>query len=380
MKAFKFRLYPDKKTAKVLNNWFGQTRFVWNYYLDKRTVFYKENGKGLSYADNSKNLTQLKKQPDFNWLNECPAQALQQSLKHLDSAFKNFFSRGRGYPHFKKKSISIDSLHFPQRFKVNSKNIVIPKIKKPIKMKRHRDIKGNIRSIVVSRNKANQYFVSILTDYIPCHLFINDRKIGLDVGLKDFCATSDGNKYKMPHFINQNAYKLKILQRRLSKKKKDSNNRNKARLKIAKLQQHISNQRQDFLHKLSTKLINENQVIAVEDLCIKGMLRNHRLAKHIANASWSKFFTFLDYKANWHGRDLLKLDRFFPSSKMCNKCGYIKEDLKLSDRIITCKRCGSTYDRDINAAKNILTFATVGTTGIACGEPSVRISHHKADN
>ena len=376
MKAFKFRLYPDKETIKVLNSWFGQTRFVWNHYLDKRTVFYKENGKGLSYVDNSKDLTQLKKQLDFNWLNECPAQALQQSLKHLDSAFKNFFSRGKRYPCFKKRGISVDSLHFPQGFKVNNKNIVIPKVKKPIKMKRHRNIKGNIRSIVVSRNKADQYFVSILTNCIPCHLPINDKRIGLDVGLKDFCVTSNGDKYKMPHFINQNAHKLKILQRRLSKKKKGSNNRNKVRLKIARVQQHIANQRQDFLHKLSTKLINENQVIAVEDLYIKGMLRNHRLAKHIVNASWSKFFTLLEYKAGWYGRDLIKLDRFFPSSKMCNKCGYIKEDLKLSDRIITCKRCGSTYDRDINAAKNILTLTTAGTAGIACGDPSIGIIHH----
>ena len=360
MKTFKYRIYPNKETSLLLNIWFGQTRFVWNYYLNQRTVAYKEAKKSLSYNDNAKDLTQLKKQDEYSWLKECPSQALQQQLKVLDSAFKDFFSRGKGYPRFKKRGFTNDTLHFPAGFKVDGKYLTIPKCKKPLKMKLSREIKGNIRSIKITKNKANQYFVSILTDYEPTLKSKLKKEIGVDVGLKDFVITSDGLKIKMPHFINSGASKLKKLQRRLSKKQKSSANREKARLKVAKHQLHIANQREDFLHKISTKLISENQVIAVEDLKVKNLIRNKKLSKHIANASWGRFLTFLEYKTLWYGRELRKLDKFFPSSKMCNACGYIKEDLKLSDRTITCKGCGAIYDRDINASKNILQFSVVG--------------------
>ena len=360
MKTFKYRIYPDKKTISLLNTWFGQTRFVWNYYLNKRTVAYKETGKGLNYANNAKDLTLLKKQEEYSWLKECPSQALQQTLKHLDSSFKDFFSRSKDYPRFKKRGFTNDSLHFPQGFTINKNRITIPKIKKPIKFKLSRKIEGNIRSVIVTRNKANQYHISVLTDYEPTPKPTLKKEVGLDVGLKDFVVTSDGLKIKMPHFINNGSSKLKKLQRRLSKKAKDSNNREKARLKVAKHQQHIANQRRDFLHKVSTKLINENQVIAIESLTVKGMIRNKKLSKNIANASWSEFSLLLNYKATWYGRTIKTVDKFFPSSKMCNNCGYIKEDLTLNDRTITCKGCGVTYDRDINASKNILQFSAVG--------------------
>ena len=364
MKAFKFRIYPDKETAKLLDQWFGQARFVWNYYLNQRTLTYKNTGKGLSYAAaNAKDLTQLKKQPEYEWLSGCPSQALQQTLKHLDSAFKDFFNRGKGYPRFKSKKFSNNSLHFPQGFKILDKHIVIPKVKKPIKIKFHQQIQGEIRSVVVSKTPSGHYYASILTNYELDKLPKTKEQIGIDLGIKHFLITSNGNKYNMPHFINKSQSKLTKLQRKLSKKKKGSNNRDKVRLKIAKLQEHIANQRKDFLHKLSTKLIRQYDLIATETLCVKGMIKNHKLAKHIANASWSTFLTMLEYKAKWYGRKIVKLDKFFPSSKMCNNCGYIKEDLKLSDRTITCPRCAQTYDRDVNAAKNILTFATVGATG-----------------
>jgi len=344
----------------MLNIWFGQARFTWNYYLNKRTVTYKDTKKGLSYVDNARDLTLLKKQEEFSWLKECPSQALQQTLKHLDSSFKDFFSRGKGYPRFKKRGFSTDSLHFPQGFSITENRIRIPKIKKPIRIKSHRKIEGNIGSVILIRNRANQFHISVLTDYKPISKPILKKEVGLDVGLKDFVITSDGLKIKMPHFTNNGAFKLKKLQRRLSKKTKGSANREKARLKVAKHQQHIANQRKDFLHKVSTRLINENQVIAIESLTIKGMIRNKKLSKHIANASWGKFGILLKYKATWYGRTIQTVDKFFPSSKMCNSCGYIKEDLKLSDRIITCKSCGSIYDRDINASKNILAFSAVG--------------------
>jgi len=360
MKTFKYRIYPDKETSLLLNSWFGQTRYVWNYYLNLRTVTYKDTKKGLSYVDNAKDLTLLKKQEDTLWLSECPSQALQQTLKQLDSSFKDFFSRGKGYPRFKKRGFTTDALHFPAGFKIDGKYLTIPKVKKPIKIKLSREILGDIRNITVTKNQANQYHISVLTDYEPTSKPTLKKEVGVDVGLKDFVITSDGLKIKMPHFTNNGASKLKKLQRRLSKKTKGSANKEKARLKVAKHQQHIANQRKDFLHKVSTKLINENQVIAIESLTVKGMIRNKKLSKHIANASWGEFSVLLNYKATWYGRIIKTLDKFFPSSKMCNACGYIKEDLKLSDRVVTCKSCGSVYDRDINASKNILQFSAVG--------------------
>ncbi len=360
MKTFRYRIYPNKEVSTILNQWFGQTRYVWNYYLNLRTVTYKDTAKGLSYVDNAKDLTTLKKQEDTLWLKECSIHALQQELKQLDSAFKDFFSRGKGYPRFKKRGLSVDTLHFPADFKIEGRYLKLPKIKTPIKMKLSRELQGNVRNITVSKNSANQYHVSILTDYEPTSKPTLKKEVGLDVGLKDFVISSDGTKIKMPHFTNNGASKLKKLQRRLSKKTKGSANREKARLKVAKHQLHVANQRKDFLHKVSTKLINENQVIALESLTVKGMIRNKKLSKHIANASWGEFGVLLNYKASWYGRTIKTLDKFFPSSKMCNACGYIKEDLKLSDRIITCKGCGAVYDRDINASKNILQFSVVG--------------------
>lgn len=362
MKAFKFRIYPNRKTTELLEQWFGQTRFVWNYYLNKRTVTYNDTGKGLSYVDNAKDLTLLKNLPEYNWLKKCPSQALQQTLKYLDSAFKDFFSCGKGYPKFKSKKHSNSSLHFPQGFKVLNNGIIVPKIKTTIRAKFHREIEGNIRSIAVSKTSAGKYYVSILTDFEPNQLPKTKEKIGIDLGLKHFLIDSNGCKYNMPHFIKKSQFKLTKLQRKLSKKRKGSNNKEKVRLKVAKLHEHIANQRLDFLHKLSIKLVRNYDVIATENLCIKGMIKNHKLAKHIANASWGTFIEMLKYKAKWYGKTILTLDRFFPSSKMCNNCGYIKEDLKLSNRMVTCPSCGITYDRDINAAKNILAFATVGAT------------------
>jgi len=366
MKTFKYRIYPNKTTQTKLNQWFGQARYVWNHYLDKRTIAYKETKKSLSFYDNAKGLTQLKKLSETNWLKECPSQALQQSLMYLDSAFKDFFSRGKGYPKFKKRGLCTDALHFPQGFIIDGNKLSIPKIKDPIKMKLHRAIKGDIKNITLTRNNAHQYFVSIVTDYSPKHKAKLTKEVGIDLGLKDFVVCSDGLKVKIPHFTNKGAKKLKTLQRHYARTEKGSTNREKARLKVAKHQIHIANQRLDFLHKLSSKLIDENQIIATETLAVKNMVRNKRLSKHISNAGWGTFLTLLEYKGKWYGRTINKVDKFFPSSKMCNACGHIKEDLTLSDRTITCKRCGVTYDRDVNASKNILQFA-VGTTVKACG-------------
>ena len=214
-------------------------------------------------------------------------------------------------------------------------------------------------------NKIGQFFISIVTDYTPKKLSKSDKKIGIDLGLKHFLITSDGRKIPLPKWFKKTETLIKRVQRKLSRKQKRSKRYEKTRQRLAKLQLKIANQRLDFLHKLSKKLIDENQVIAIESLCVKGMIRNHKLAKYIANASWGKFLKLLKYKAEWYGRTILSVDRFAPTSKMCNKCGYIKQDLKLSDRVWTCPRCKTYHDRDINAAQNILELAltTAGTAG-----------------
>ena len=364
MYTYKFRIYPDKETAELLIKWFGCSRYVWNWGLERKTKHYKETGKSLSYLQLAKELTLLKrKQP---WLKEAPSQPLQQVLKQLETAFARFFERKSGYPKFKSKKNSAQSLQIPQGFKIENNTLYLPKLrKKPIKMKLHREIKGDVKRIVVSMNTIGQFFVSIITDYTPQKLSKSNQKIGIDLGLKHFLITSDGRKIPLPRWFEKTETLIKRVQRKLSRKQKGGKRYEKTRQRLAKLQLKIANQRLDFLHKLSKRLIDENQVIAIESLCVKGMIRNHKLAKYIANASWGKFLELLKYKAEWYGRTILSVDRFAPTSKMCNKCGYIKQDLKLSDRSWTCPNCGAFHDRDINAAQNILESAltTAGTAG-----------------
>jgi len=364
MYTYKFRIYPDKETTELLIKWFGCSRYIWNWGLDRKIQYYKETGKTLSYLQLAKELTLLKR--EHNWLKEAPSQPLQQVLKQLEMAFVKFFERKSGYPKFKSKKNSTQSLQIPQGFKIVDNKLYLPKLRKrPIKIKLHRKIKGNIKRIVISMNKIEQFFVSIITDYTPQKLPRSNRKIGIDLGLKHFLITSDGRKIPLPKWFKKTENLIKRIQRRLSRKQKGSKRYKKIRRRLAKLQLKITNQRLDFLHKLSKQLIDENQVIAVENLCIKGMIRNHKLAKYIANASWGKFLELLRYKAEWYGRIILSVDRFAPTSKMCNKCGYINQDLKLSDRTWICINCGAYHDRDINAAQNILKLAltTAGTAG-----------------
>jgi len=364
MYTYKFRIYPDKETTKLLIRWFGYSRYVWNWGLERKTKYHKETGKFLLYLQLAKELTLLKK--ERTWLKEAPSQALQQVLKQLETAFARFFEKKSRYPKFKSKKHFTQSLQIPQGFKIEDNKLYLPKLrKKPIKIKLHREVKGNIKRIIVSINKINQFFVSIITDYIPKKLPKSNKKTGIDLGLKHFLITSDGRKIPLPKWFKKSENLIKWVQRKLSRKQKGSKRHEKTRQRLAKLQLKISNQRLDFLHKLSKLLIDENQVIAVESLNIKGMIKNHRLAKYIANASWGKFLELLKYKAEWYGRTVLEVNRFAPTSKMCNKCGYIKKDLKLSDRTWTCPRCGTFHDRDINAAKNIIELAltTAGTAG-----------------
>jgi len=376
-KAFQFRLYPTANQEKTLASHFGQARFVYNYFLRKRIDYYATNkGKekqSLNYHDTAKMLTELKQEPDTIWLKESNSQSLQQSLRHLDNAYNHFFNNGFKFPIFKKKSRK-QSFSVPQHFNVDTKTkqITIPKFT-PIKIVLHRGIEGVMKSVTISKTPSGKYYASILCEIKKdIKQKKNGKEIGIDLGLKSFLVTSDGDCVKSPQFLRKSEIKLKRLQQLLSRKVKGSNRRNKARIKVAIIYDKISNQRKDFLHKLSHRLIRDNQSIFAEDLNVKGMLKNHKLAKAIGDASWSEFIRQIKYKSEWNGVYFGQIDRFFPSSKRHNTCGWINESLTLKDREWICQECGQVVDRDLNAAQNILKFGKLLKVGRDTSKPSKR--------
>lgn len=359
LKAFKFRLCPNKEQQEQLACQFGACRFVWNYYLRQRIDHYAETGEGLNYYDNSRDLTQLKRQPDYEWLREANAQSLQQSLQDLSVAYTNFFAKRAKFPRFKRKKAR-QSFRVPQSFRVEGNHLIIPKVS-AIKMTVHRSIEGRMKSVTISHTPSGKYFASILCEVEMPEPEYEGREIGIDLGLSHFIVTSEGKKIKAPQFFRKAERKLAHLQRILSRRQKGSKGREKARLAVARQREHIANQRADFLHKLSRRLVDENQVIGIETLNVKGMMHNHQFAKSISDAGWGEFVRQLAYKGNWYGCHIRKVDRFFPSSKRCHICGHINEGLRLSDREWTCPKCKAIHDRDVNAAINVLTFSRPGT-------------------
>lgn len=353
-KTFKFRLYPDKTQVELMAKHFGSTRFVWNHFLAQRKESYLEDKKSLSYHDNAKALTLLKKDDDHKWLKEINSQSLQASLKDLDTAYGRFFKKQAKLPRFKSKHSSVDSFRCPQSVEIRDGKLSIPKFRKGIKIKRHREMTGKILFATISKTLTGKYFASITCKTEHEILPLADEKIGIDLGIKDIAICSDGKVFKNPKTTSKHAKKLVYEQRQFSKKQKGSGKRSKQRKKVAAVHEKIKNVRRDNLHKTTHSIISENQAIVVEDLNVNGMIKNHKLSKAIADASWHELTRQLEYKSEWNEREFVKIDRWFPSSKTCNVCNFINQNLSLKDREWTCPKCETVLDRDLNASKNIL--------------------------
>ena len=367
-RAYKYRIYPTDEQKRILARTFGCCRFVYNWALRQKTdAFYNEQRR-LYYKDLSAALTQLKKQEEMAWLSEVSSVPLQQALRHLDRAFLNFFEGRAEYPTFKKRHNQQSATYTDNAFRWDGTHLTLAKMDEPLDIVWSRSLPQETKpsSITITKDGANRYFVSILVEEDIAHLPVTSTSIGADLGLKSFVVLSDGEVVGNPKFGSSDEKKLAKAQRRHAKKKKGSKNRDKARKKVAKIHARITDRRRDFSHKLSTRLIRENQTICVEDLAVKNMVKNPKLSKAISDVSWSEFVSQLEYKAKWYGRNLVKIDKWYPSSKRCFDCGHILNSLPLDARSWTCPECGVQHDRDINAAKNI---HAVGLTVFeACGE------------
>lgn len=332
---------------------FGCKRFTWNYFLNKRKDEYLNNKKTLNYYDCANQLTILKTDDDYVWLKDVNSQMLQHTLRDLDTAYNRFFRKQAKFPNYKSKHHK-QSFRVPQHITVEDGKIHFPKFKEGIKVNVHREF-GEIAFITVSMTPTGKFFVSLTCECKEIQKpKTSKNNIGVDLGIKEFAVCSNGERFANPKHYQKVEKKLKFNQRKLCGQQKGGTSRGKQKIKVALLHERVANSRLDFLHKLSKKLIDENQVICVEDLNVKGMMANHKLAKAIGTTGWGEFLRQLTYKAEWYGRTLVVIDRFFPSSKTCNNCGYIKEDLSLKDREWECESCKVHIDRDLNASLNIL--------------------------
>ena len=366
-RAYKFRLYPNKKQQELLTKTFGCCRFVYNHYLAERINSYQNNGISLSYYDNANDLKEFKKAN--KWLKEVDSVALQSSLKDLDSAYQHFFKQKFGFPKYKSKKthrFSYKTKYTNNNIEFLGTHIKLPKLGN-VKVKNKHIPQGRILNATVKQEPSGKYYVSICcTDVNIQQLQKTNKKVGLDMGVKDFCTLSNEQVIANPKYLSQSLNKLAKLQKQLSRKTKGSSNRNKARIKVARLLEHITNQRIDFLHKLSHSLVSAYDLIAIEDLDVKGMLQKKQstnkqskgIHRATADVSWSEFVRQLQYKSEWYGKKIVKIDRYYPSSQICSCCGHKNSLVKdLTIREWECLNCHKKHNRDINASKNILAEA-----------------------
>jgi len=358
LKSHKYRIYPSQEQKEQMQRIFGSVRFVYNLGLETKIVNYTGNKKNIDMFDLVKQVKELKDN-ECSWLKDPPAQALQMSIRNLDNAYTNFF-RGKGFPKFKSKH-GKQSFHLPQNAHLSkdNKQIFLPKLNM-VDIDLHREFKGDIKTVTVSKSITNKYYVSILVEN---HQIKPEKKsiktatsVGIDLGIKDFCITSDGKKFENKDFFKSTMRKLRVEQRSLSRKKKGSNHYKKQKMVLALLHEHIRNQRQDYLHKISKYLVDNYDTICMENLNVSGMVKNHNLARAISDMGWGEFKSMVEYKCDWYGKNLSIIGRFDPSSKTCSSCGHIYKGLTLADREWTCSKCGTIHDRDVNAAINIRNF------------------------
>jgi putative transposase len=358
LKAFKYRIYPNQSQKALLEKQFGAVRFVYNYFLDRCMKHYAETKKGLSYNETTKELALLKKKSEYIWLKEANSQSLQYGLKTLSMAYNNFFQKKAKFPRFKKKQMK-QTFKVPQHFSIVEDAVVLPKIG-AVYLILHRPIEGRLVNVTISKTSTGKYFASFQCKIEMAKPEYSGAIIGVDFGLNDFVTDSDGAKIKHPKNLKRSLRALKRLQKQVSKKKKGSANRAKAIKRLANKHEKVANQRSDFLHKLSYRMVIENQEIILEDLSLKNMLKNHCLAQALSDSGWAEFVRLLEYKGLWYGCNIAYIDRWVPSSKRCNECGWINKTLTLKDRSWKCLGCESIHDRDHNAARNILKIGRAG--------------------
>ena len=366
MVAYKYRMHPNKEQKEYFAKCFGCVRFIYNRMLSDKIEYYNKTKQKL-------NNTPAQYKNEFPWLKEVDSLALANAQMNLQTAYNNFFKRPEvGFPKFKSKKSHKDSYTTNNQngtVAISDKYIKLPKIGS-VKIKKHRTFDGLIKSVTISKNPSGKYYVSVLVEQIEKEkLSESESAIGIDLGLKEFCITSDGEMIENPRYLQKSENRLRKLQKDLSRCNKGSKNREKCRIKVARQYEKITNQRKDFLHKLSKRLIDENQIICLEDLSVKNMMSDHQIAKSIADVSWSEFVRQLKYKADWYGREIIQIDKWYPSSQICSTCGYKSGRKELHVRKWTCPECGTLHERDVNAAINILNeglrIRTVGTTEIA---------------
>lgn len=366
--TYKFRLYPNKEQRILLAKHFGCSRFLYNHFLARRTKEYLTTGRSNNFVRDCKELTELKK--EVVWLKEVNSQSLQQAIKNLDAAYGNFFEKRAKFPKFKNKHDK-QSFRVPQNIKLVGDRLVIPKFLEGIKCIVHRPVNEDISFATITKNKSGQYYCTLMVEKEVEQHKKTKKEVGIDLGIKTLAVDSDGKEYENIRPLKSLKHKIKRTQRKLSKRRHKTTNTKskrveKLRRKLARLHQKAKDVRQNHLHQTTRRLIDENQVIYLETLAVKNMMKNHYLAGAIADCGWYELTRQLEYKAAWYGRTIVKIDRFFPSSKTCSECHFIKQDLTLKDREWDCPECGVHHDRDVNAAKMILLqgkkTTTVGTT------------------